>query len=708
MIDMPYSKRDKRGEGRNEVSIITRKIIFTFSFILLCLNLAAQSITDSIFTLKEIEIKAYFAPQPLMFSPSSAFVVDNNIISQQAGSSLLPALNIVPGVRMEERSPGSYRLSIRGSLLRSPFGVRNVKVYMDQFPLTDASGFTYLNALDINTVSSIEILKGPDGSLFGANSGGVILFNLFEKETDSAANKVEIQSGSFGLFHENVIVRSNQKNYDLKISQGYQKSDGYRENSSMERNFFQAEQRFRYSPKNELKALLFYSDYGYKTPGGLTRAQMDSDPRSARFATPVMPGAIGQQAGVRNQMLFGGVSNNLKINDRIQHSMAVFGSRVNFGNVAIANIEDKTENTAGFRTYIEISGRKDALIDWQWETGFEFQQTHAKIKNYGNSSGIRDTLQAANRLIVGQNFFFTRFYASISDRLNLEGAVSVNDYRYRFGPYESTSQLTSKSFKTQLMPKLGLTYKITNNIAWRATLSKGFSPPTIDEIRSNDNIVNTALQPEIGWNVETGIRIRERSNRIWGEALIFKYELRNAIVRRMNTDNTEYFDNVGGTNQLGFETTLNIWIFEPGNSGFIRGMQLRSSYTLSRFNFTNFIQLSENYSGNKLTGVPDHMMSNSLSINFPAGLYLFAQYNYTSTIPLNDANSVFAEDYNLVRLKAGCVIKKFTDFNIEFYMGIDNLLNETYSLGNDLNAMGQRYFNPSPVRNYLGGIILKF
>ena len=41
---------------------------------------------------------------------------------------------------MEERSPGSYRLSIRGSLLRSPFGVRNVKLYLDDFIFTDAGG----------------------------------------------------------------------------------------------------------------------------------------------------------------------------------------------------------------------------------------------------------------------------------------------------------------------------------------------------------------------------------------------------------------------------------------------------------------------------------------------------------------------------------------------------------------------------------------
>src|SRR3982750_1058709 len=93
----------------------------------------------------------------------------------QHAASLIPAFNAVAGVRMEERSPGSYRLSLRGSLLRSPFGVRDVKVYFDEIPLSDAGGNTYLNALDINSIRSVEVLKGPDGSLFGANSGGVVI-----------------------------------------------------------------------------------------------------------------------------------------------------------------------------------------------------------------------------------------------------------------------------------------------------------------------------------------------------------------------------------------------------------------------------------------------------------------------------------------------------------------------------------------------------
>ena len=60
---------------------------------------------------------------------------------------------------MDERSPGSYRLNIRGSSLRSPFGVRNVKIYYDGIPFTDPGGNTYLNQLGFYNIQSVEILK---------------------------------------------------------------------------------------------------------------------------------------------------------------------------------------------------------------------------------------------------------------------------------------------------------------------------------------------------------------------------------------------------------------------------------------------------------------------------------------------------------------------------------------------------------------------
>jgi iron complex outermembrane receptor protein len=43
----------------------------------------------------------------------------------------------------------------------------------------------------------------------------------------------------------------------------------------------------------------------------------------------------------------------------------------------------------------------------------------------------------------------------------------------------------------------------------------------------------------------------------------------------------------------------------------------------------------------------------------------------------------------------------------QLYAGVDNLLNQTYSLGNDINGFGGRYFNVAAGRNYFAGVKYK-
>lgn len=100
---------------------------------------------------------------------------------------------------MEERSPGSYRINIRGSSLRSPFGVRNIKIYWNDIPVTDAGGNGYFNQFAFNNFSNIEMIKGPAGSLYGAGTGGVILMHSLEKTWKPANARLEYIAGSYGL-----------------------------------------------------------------------------------------------------------------------------------------------------------------------------------------------------------------------------------------------------------------------------------------------------------------------------------------------------------------------------------------------------------------------------------------------------------------------------------------------------------------------------
>ena len=77
-------------------------------------------LADSTKVLSEVIIEAYQYDRTLSEIPASIGLVNEKDIQRFNATSILPAINTVPGVRMEERSPGSYRLAIRGSSLRAP------------------------------------------------------------------------------------------------------------------------------------------------------------------------------------------------------------------------------------------------------------------------------------------------------------------------------------------------------------------------------------------------------------------------------------------------------------------------------------------------------------------------------------------------------------------------------------------------------------
>src|SRR6478752_5881357 len=155
-------------------------ILLKFVLINLCLFIitSASAQKDSLAnindtaSLQNVTVTAFASQGKWKDAPVSIAVVTKNNLQRYDLGSLVPSMNTVTGVRMEERSPGSYRFSIRGSLLRSPFGVRNVKIYWDDIPFTDATGNTYLQLIDMNDVNSAEIIKGPSSSFYGANTQG--------------------------------------------------------------------------------------------------------------------------------------------------------------------------------------------------------------------------------------------------------------------------------------------------------------------------------------------------------------------------------------------------------------------------------------------------------------------------------------------------------------------------------------------------------
>ena len=183
---------------------------------------------------------------------------------------------------------------------------------------------------------------------------------------------------------------------------------------------------------------------------------------------------------------------------------------------------------------------------------------------------------------------------------------------------------------------------------------------------------------------------------------LFDYESKHAIASRSDINGAQYFVNSGGTKQPGLETKLTCQLLQKRLHGLIRSVDLKNSFTYYVFSFNQYIAGTNNYSGNRLVGVPRTTFVTSVYVELPKGFHVYVQYNHTAKISLNDANTAFASSYHLVQTKFGWnfTVKQNT---LGLYIGVDNLLNQQYSLGNDLNAFGGRYYNAAPKRNFYFG-----
>ncbi|HKP31463.1 MAG TPA: TonB-dependent receptor, partial [Chitinophagaceae bacterium] len=284
---------------------------FLFLFLITQNCIAQETPADSVRMLDQVIVTAFEQNRKITSAPVAAARIDLAKSDRTSKTSLVNVINSVAGVRMEERSPGSFRINIRGSSLRSPFGVRNVKVYWNDIPVTDPGGNTYFNQFAYNNFSSIEIFKGPVSSMYGAGTGGLILLrNEIRKNLTAEGAK-----GSFNT--QNYFLNGGLEN--VSISFAHNETDGYRDHSGMRRNNASFVSRHEISERQQLTAAILFTDLYYQTPGGLTKAEFDANPKGARPAVGTQPSADQAKAAIFQKNFLAGINNVYSINSNISN-----------------------------------------------------------------------------------------------------------------------------------------------------------------------------------------------------------------------------------------------------------------------------------------------------------------------------------------------------------------------------------------------------
>lgn len=680
------------------------KIVYYLSITLMLQQIAFaqyKPAQDSSKILNEVVITAFEQNRSISCG-TIVKVITNSGADRYNKTSLVHAFNAIAGARMEERSPGSYRINIRGSSLRSPFGVRNIKVYWNDIPVTDAGGNIYFNQFAFNNFTSLEIFKGPAGSMYGAGTGGLLLMHSFDNNWQPGIS-AEYVTGSYGLQNIFSSVGFGEKNSRNQITYNHTETNGYRSHTKSKRDNVSFVSQFKLSNKQQLTSSILYNNLFYETPGGLTKTEFLANPKQARPAAGGFPGAEGAKAAIYQKNFTIGINHRYYFTPGFINATSVFGTIAQIQNPTFRNYERRNEPGFGGRTSF-IYEMKISETNIQLIAGAELQKGYFNTQVSKNKNGNADTLQTNDDIEYITSSIFAQGDISIKDNWIITAGASINKSKVDFARLNKYPVLhQGRTYKNEISPRLALQKKFKKSNAVFVSISRGFSPPTISELLPSTGVISTFLEAEKGINYELGGKLFLINRKLRLEATGYYFKLNNALVSRKDSSNADYFVNVGDTKQKGIEISADYYA-SFFKSAVLENINIKTAYTLSDFRYGKFKKGIVDFSDKRLPGVPEHTIAVLADIQFKKGIYFNSSLYYVTRMFLDDANTVATDTYHLIGCRAGWkpVIK--SSLKINLYAGIDNFLNETYSLGNDINAAAGRYYNAAPKRNFYAGI----
>ncbi len=669
-----------------------RVTLLPIVFLLLSLKLAGQSDTTS--TPQELATAVVSAQTKIIrWASVPSEQIQAPTLNRFAASDFTPGMNRIPGVRFEQRTPGSYRVSIRNTSRRSPFGVRDVQVYWNGLPLTEPGGDTPLNFIDLANVDQAAVTKGPSSLSAGSPLGGSIGFSTNE----NASNQVALQYGSFGQKTGSFrCTIGDSGKTRLQVRLAHRSTDGHRDWSNFRRTTGQAslfvpiKNSKGWSISSKSHALATRLDYFL--PGALTPSQFAENPLQAR------PGSEDAMASIDYENLLLNSTIRAKKNDW-HLSWGGYVSGFRFDNPFNVNHKQERNFATGLRASITNRIRPSKLSGVHYfSTGGEAQFQFRDADQFDPNGGTPGELQFSDEIDSRRVLGFVQFQGSF-EKATWQYILGVSSVRVKyevdrtFQRGGSPSQIQS-DFNLTFSPRLQITNANANH-SISLSYSEGSSTPSLREFRTNEGSLNQTLRPEIGNSLEL-YGFYKFSNTFRLSANAYLTQLKQTITTFQDSSGIQLFRNAGRTTQPGLELAFD-WQLT-------KAINVSPAYSHQPYTYRDYEVGGTSFAGRPMPGLPTHTADVLVHADFAKCFYTDFNFRHESENPLDDAGDVVAESFVLLRLQVGARIKGY-----HFFIAGDNLLDEVYSLGNDINPrFGNRYFQAAPPRNINVGASLDF
>ena len=661
--------------------------------------------------LAEIKIMASPIVARLQESTASVAVIEKAAIQKSDGVILTTVLNKIAGVYMQQGALNTNRITIRGIGARTPFGTTRIKTYFDNIPLTNAEGESSIEDIDLETIGRIEIIKGPNASSFGAGLGGTIhlLSNPIAGQESFARSSTTY--GSFGLLKQSFSGGYAQEHSNVYANYSHLQSEGFRQNSSYDRKSVHLQAKQKIGTSGSLSFLGVYTKQKAFIASSINESDFNDNPQKAASTWLASQGFESY-----DKFLFG-IGYEQQLGEHWTLNTTVFANYKKAFEPRPFDILEDQSSALGLRSTVNYKSAFLA-VPFEMSIGTEiafdtyrfslFRNLYLAQPNQGSVKGNEFSTKKQNSSY--QNYFVQMDF-SLSPKWHLETGLAFNTTQYAlqdlFG--SGAAPKLDYSFGTILSPRAGISYSFTKNQTVFSAVSKGFSTPTVAETLTPVGQINTDLQPEIGWNYELGWKVRALDNKLYTEISFFSTQISNLLVARRTADDQYIGINAGESSHKGIELLVNYQLIKTSQWEISTNL----SAALNHFRFKDFIDNKSDYSGNKLTGVPNAQWNIGIDVATRSGFSFTTSYLSVGTIPLNDQNSKYTDAYSLVDFKTTYAFPILKNIKATVSAGANNLTNSRYAASILPNAVGfgtalPRAYYPGTPRNYYGGFAVSY
>lgn len=610
----------------------------------------------------------------------------------------LPA---VPGVFSlnADNFAQDLRISIRGFGARSAFGIRGLRLMVDDLPESTPDGQGQVDNLALGLVERVEVVRGPAAGLYGNASGGVVAFYT-EDPAGRPYAALRMSAGSFGFQQYQSKFGGQRGRFQHLSHAAWTQTDGYRDHSGMRAALFYGKYRYTFGDRTTATLIVNYANSPQADDAGaLTLLQADMVRRSARDLN------LRYQAGERLWQGRAGVVFDHRFSEKSRLKIRVFHTLRDFENklpTAMSGIVALQRGYAGGGANWTHEHSLGSLT-WQTQLGFDLDAQRDDRQRYNNEDGARRALVFDQRETFRNAGAFWLNQLSLREKISLTANLRFDAVQLRAADY-FTSDGDDSDTRTlrNLSPILGLNWLISPNIAVYGNIATSFETPALTELSANPSGrggFNPDLSQQRALSAEVGLKgLIFRKLRF--EVALFRTQARSEFVpfELDSLPGRTFYRNAGRSLRRGLEAAAT---WRP-----VAAFTMTANCTATIFRYEDYQVGASDFKEKSLPGLPNFTAFIEPRWQHRRGSYVAAQIVHSGRFFADDANTERIAPYTLLNLRGGWLFT-FSNMQVEPFAGLNNVGGSRYFSNVRLNAVGRRYYEPGAGLGWYGGIRLR-